>query len=278
MTSSDPTQEPSNRKPFSFRPIGFFHGGAVRKYDAPRQGVFAASGEGVVELLPGRNFETALRDLDGFERVWIVFVFDRNLGSWRPTVRPPVPAPGRERVGVFASRAPYRPNPIGLTCARLVDICGLRVSIAEADLLDGTPVLDLKPYIPAADAFPDARAGWVDAQGPDHRAISDTPLFREQAAALLAWGGPDLAATARVQLAQDPFDTSRKRVTRLGDDGRGTLSLRMFRLDFRASLDTPVLILERIRSGYSPAELASADDPYADKALHRRFAERWPAP
>lgn len=271
------TSASSAHESFSFHPIGFFRGGAVRKYDAPRQGVFADAREGVVELLPGCNFETALRDLDGFERVWIVFVFDRNLDSWRPTVRPPVSAPDRERVGVFASRAPYRPNPIGLTCARIVGIQGLRVMVAEADLLDGTPVLDLKPYIPAADAFPDALAGWVDAQGPDRREITDTSLFREQAAALLAWGGPDIAATARIQLAQDPFDNSRKRIVRIGEDGRGTLSLRMFRLDFRADPDSPSLVLEKIRSGYSPADLAASDDPYADKALHRRFAERWPS-
>ena len=256
---------------FSFRPIGFFRGAAARKYDAPRQGAFAARGEGAVELLPGRNFETALRDLDGFERVWIVFVFDRNGGAWRPTARPPVPAPGRERVGLFATRAPYRPNPIGLTCARLVGVRGLRVEVAEADLLDGTPVLDLKPYVPAADAFPDARAGWVDAQAPDRREVVESPLFREQAAAILALGGPDLAATARLQLSLDPFDATRKRVARRDGPGEGTLSLRMFRVDFRADPATPSLLLERVRSAYSPADLADPADPYGDKELHRRF-------
>ena len=97
----------------TFDPIGVFHGGAAYKYEAPRQGVFAG-GAGRVELAPGRNFETALRGLEGFERVWLVFVFDRNAGAWRPTTRPPVPVPGLDRVGTFASRAPYRPNPIGL--------------------------------------------------------------------------------------------------------------------------------------------------------------------
>ncbi len=262
---------PDDLPAFSFRPIGFFRGAAARKYDAPRQGAFAAGGEGAVELLPGRNFETALRDLDGFERVWIVFVFDRNGGAWRPTARPPVPAPGRDRVGLFATRAPYRPNPIGLTCARLVGVRGLRVEVAEADLLDGTPVLDLKPYVPAADAFPDARAGWVDAQAPDRRDIAESPLFREQAAAILALGGPDLAATARLQLSLDPFDATRKRVARRDGPGEGTLALRMFRVDFRADPATPALLLERVRSAYSPADLADPADPYGDKDLHRAF-------
>ena len=230
-----------------------------------------------MELLPGHGFETALRDLDGFGRIWIVFVFDRDAGSWRPTARPPVPAPGRNRVGLFATRAPYRPHPIGLTCARLVGVSGLRVEVAETDLLDGTPVLDLKPYVPAADAFPDAPAGWVDAQAPDRRDISETPLFREQSAFVLAHGGPDLAATADLQLALDPFDASRKRVARRGAPGLGTLSLRMFRIDFRADSASRALVLEGIRSGYSPADLAEADDPFADKALHRLFSARFGA-
>ena len=138
----------------NFEPIGYFHGGPARKYEAPRQGVFAG-GAGRVELLPGRNFETALRDLEGFSRIWLLFAFDRNGATWRPTAHPPVTAPGRARVGVFASRAPYRPNPIGLSCVRLVAVDGRVVEVDEADLLDGTPVLDIKPYVPAADAFPD---------------------------------------------------------------------------------------------------------------------------
>ena len=255
-----------------FRPVAVFRGGGARKYDAPRQGAFEGGAEGVVEFAPGRNFETALRDLAGFERAWLVFVFDRNAGAWRPTARPPVaPAEGPERVGVFATRSPYRPNPIGLTCVRLLGVEGLRVRVAEADLLDGTPVLDLKPYVPAADAFPDAAAGWVASQAPDRREVAESPLFREQAAAILAAGGPDLGATARVQLALDPFDGTRKRVSRRAGPGEGTLALRMFRIDFRADPATPALLLERIRSAYSPADLADPADPYGDKDLHRRF-------
>ena len=163
-----------------FRPVAVFRGAAARKYDAPRQGAFEGGAEGVVEFAPGRNFETALRDLAGFERAWLLFVFDRNAGAWRPTARPPVaPAEGPERVGVFATRSPYRPNPIGLTCVRLIAVEGLRVRVAEADLLDGTPVLDLKPYVPAADAFPDARAGWVERQAAERWTVAESAPFRE---------------------------------------------------------------------------------------------------
>ena len=251
----------------NFEPIGIFHGGAARKYEAPRQGVFAG-GAGRVELAAGRNFETALRDLDGFARIWLVFVFDRNGGGWRPTAHPPVTAPGVPRVGVFASRAPYRPNPIGLSCVRLVAVRGRVVEVEEADLLDGTPILDIKPYIPAADAFPGAKAGWVDAQ--DHWRVVATAAFETAAACVRAAGGQDLLATARLQLAGEPFDASRKRVVRTGANA-GTFSVRMFRLDFAVDEAARVVTLLGIRSGYTTAELAAADDPYADKAVHRAF-------
>jgi tRNA-Thr(GGU) m(6)t(6)A37 methyltransferase TsaA len=104
-------------------------------------------------------YRAALADLDGFERVWLLYVFDRNQG-WRPTVKPPR---GGGHRGLFATRGPHRPSPIGLTCARLVEVTSDSVIVDEADLLDGTPVVDIKPYLRFADAFPDARAGWVDA-------------------------------------------------------------------------------------------------------------------
>ena len=157
----------------NFEPIGIFRGGAARKYEAPRQGVFSGN-PGRIELAPGRNFETALRDLDGFERIWLVFVFDRNGGGWRPTAHPPVTAPGVSRVGVFASRAPYRPNPIGLSCVRLVGVHGRVVEVEEADLLDGTPIYDIKPYLPHIDSHPEARGGFA-AEKADYALKVDFP-------------------------------------------------------------------------------------------------------
>jgi len=253
----------------NFEPIGHFHGGAARKYEAPRQGVFDG-GAGRIELLPGRNFETALRDLDGFERIWVVFVFDRNDGIWRPTAHPPVTAPGKARIGGFASRAPYRPNPIGLSCVRLVGVKGRVVEVEEADLLDGTPILDLKPYIPAADSFPTARAGWVEAQ--DHWQVTATPEFESAAAVIRNAGGQDLLATALQQLSGDPFDSARKRVMRTSET-TGVFSVRMFRLDFTVDPAARQVTLNRIRSGYSPEELAVPEDPHQDKSIHRCFME-----
>jgi len=259
-------------------PIGVFRGEACRKYAAPRQGVFRG-GRGRVELAAGRDFETALRDLDGFERVWLLFVFDRNAGTWRPTARPPLAAPGRDRVGLFATRAPYRPNPIGLSCVRLVAVRGRTLEVDETDLLDGTPILDVKPYVPAADAFPAARAGWVDEQVSDPWQVEVSPAFAAQAAeaaraaapaVVRAAGAEDLLDTVVLQLSQAPFDASRKRVT--ATPGGGVLALRMFRIRFTADAAAHVLVLDRLASGYTAADLAAPDDPYADKALHRVLA------
>lgn len=253
-----------------FEPIGFFRCDATRRYEAPRQGVFAGS-EGLVELVEGHGLEMALRDLDGFDRIWLIFAFDRNKGAWRPTTRPPVAAPGRRRVGLFASRAPYRPNPIGLSCVRLMSVSGLTLHVADSDLLDGTPILDVKPYIPAADAFPDARAGWVDEQSSDTWRVEAAPSFMSAFEVVRAAGAPDILRAATLQLSHDPFDSSRKRVVSTKDGG--ILSLRMFRIVFSYDPSTRTITLLHLRSGYTPAELAALDDPYADKEFHRALVK-----
>ena len=147
------------------------------------------------------------------------------------------------------------------------------LDVEEADLLDGTPILDVKPYVPAADAFPEARAGWLERGAEEPWRVEATPAFDAAAAFVREAGGPDLARTARLQLSRAPFDASRKRVARTGE-GAGTLSLRMFRVDFTADDARRVVTLVGLRSGYAPAELAAADDPYFDKDLHRAFAAR----
>lgn len=251
--------------------IGYFHSQALRRYDAPRQGVFGG-GEGVVELLSGRGFDTALRDLSGFGRIWLVFLFHLNGESWRPTARPPVPPAGRNRVGLFATRSPYRPNPIGISAVKLERIEGLKLYVAESDLLDGSPVLDIKPYVPAADSFPDAAVGWLGEQKAEVWQVEAAESFRSAAGRVMAAGAPDLLREAVLQLSRDPFDHSRKRVARCG--GGWVLALRMFRIKFSADESVRRIILERLESGYSASELASQSDPYADKAFHRALVQK----
>ena len=257
-------------------PIGTFFGDAVYKYDAPRQGYLFAGHPGRIVLNAGQNFETALRDLDGFERIWVIFLFHENEG-WRPTTRPPVPPRGKDRVGTFASRSPYRPNPIGLSCVRLLKIEGLSLYVDEADLLNGTPVLDIKPYIPMADAFPDARAGWVEEQEGNLWTVELSETFVAQNRWIIEHGDFDLESFTRVQLSRgnfskNLFDSTRRRLTLDENTKTGTLAYRTFRIFFDYDEAARKVILRHVASGYVPEELKpGVEDRYGDKQIHRDF-------
>lgn len=129
----------------------------TRREDAPHQPGPVAEAEGTIEI--DADYAAALADLESFDRIWILFLFDRSTG-WTPRVKPPRGGPKR---GVFATRAPHRPSPIGLTSVRLdrVDVSGGLLLVRGLDLLDGTPILDLKPYLPNVDAWPEAGHGWL---------------------------------------------------------------------------------------------------------------------
>lgn len=148
------------------RPIGVVRSPYVRRFGTPRQATVTAGIEGegparaTLELDPSFVPEAALRDLEGFEYVWVIAWLDRTT-SWNATVRPP--RGPRVKRGLFATRTPNRPNPVGLSALKIIAVRGHCVEVEGLDLLDGTPILDIKPYVPYADAFPDARAGWLDA-------------------------------------------------------------------------------------------------------------------
>jgi len=130
----------------------------LRREDAPHQPNAAPATEGVLEI--ASEYRAALADLDSFERIWVIFLFDRSRG-WAAKVKPPRGGPKR---GVFATRAPNRPSQIGLTCMRVkkVDVEQGSVDVSDIDLLDGTPIVDIKPYIALIDAWPQAGNGWLD--------------------------------------------------------------------------------------------------------------------
>ncbi len=143
-------------------PIGFVRAPLESKAEAARQPAAATGTHGRIELLAGHNFEHALDDLAGWEYIWVIFHFHLNEG-WRPKVLPPRSTTGRK--GVFATRSPHRPNALGLSAVRLERIDGLTLHLGEHDMLDGTPVLDIKPYVAYTDAHPQARSGWLEDAG-----------------------------------------------------------------------------------------------------------------
>lgn len=139
-------------------PIGVIRTEMVNKFDAPHQPDTGVCSTSVIDLFPGRDFHKALEDLKGFEYIWLIWWFHKNT-TWRPKVRPPR-GEGMKR-GLFATRSPHRPNPIAISAVRLIDVAGLKLVIGGCDLVDGTPILDIKPYIPKVDSFPDAKIGWL---------------------------------------------------------------------------------------------------------------------
>ncbi|MBR4771642.1 MAG: tRNA (N6-threonylcarbamoyladenosine(37)-N6)-methyltransferase TrmO [Bacteroidales bacterium] len=145
------------------RPIAFFKSPVSGKFGVPRQSGIAAGLKGEVRLVAPYDNPDALRALEGFDYIWLIWEFSLNGPSDNLTVRPPRLG-GNERVGVFASRSPFRPNPLGLSSVRIESIESEKgiIHVLGADLADGTPVYDIKPYVTYADCHPDARNGFVD--------------------------------------------------------------------------------------------------------------------
>jgi tRNA-Thr(GGU) m(6)t(6)A37 methyltransferase TsaA len=151
--------------PFTLSPIGWVRSPYQRRFGTPQQAAAVDSdAEAVLQLDPTAIPASALVDLVGIERIWVLSWLHRG-GTWAPQVMPP--RGPRIRRSLFSTRSPDRPNPIGLSAVRLVRISGCDLHVREIDLLDGTPILDVKPYLPYADAFPDAKAGWIDAVARD---------------------------------------------------------------------------------------------------------------
>ena len=155
------------------QPIAHIHTSFPEKFGIPRQSGLAASLRGKVVFSPEYRNPDCLRGLEGFSHIWLIWEFSANIRQgWQPTVRPPRLG-GNEHMGVFATRSPFRPNALGLSCVEvesieLVSDIGPVINVRGADLLDGTPIYDIKPYISYSDSHPDAVCGYVDALAERH--------------------------------------------------------------------------------------------------------------
>jgi len=258
------------------RPIGIIHSPFDERYRAPRQpgaDPAAQAHTAEIHLHPGENYEQALSDLAGFEKIWLLYWFHRNSG-WRPKVRPPRGGPTKR--GVFATRSPHRPNPLGLTLATLIKIDGRTLWVRDIDILDGTPLLDIKPYLPYAEAFPQARTGWLPDPA-EEAAARFAVQWSELAAAQRDWLqerfsialAPDLERV----LARTPFPHPYRRVTVL-ENGQLQAAVKSWRALFRVDGQTVTVL--QLASGYEATALARGE-PLHDDAAHRAFHQAWPA-
>lgn len=180
------------------------------KFGVPRQAGLVPELRGRVVFEPPFRSPEALRGMDGFSHLWLIWEFSENKeAGWSPTVRPPRLG-GNQRVGVFATRSPFRPNPIGLSCVRLLEVAhtpqdGPVLVVGGADLLDGTPIFDIKPYLPYADCKPEASGGFAaQPKGADLEVICPdallAPVPADKRPALLGV----LAQDPRPQYQDDP--------------------------------------------------------------------------
>lgn len=282
--STRPSGSPSTSSVSTISVIGHLRGGFQNSQVAPRQGAYS-NARATIELVSRfenepSNFDQALKDLDGFERAWILFEFHESLG-WKAQVRPPR-GDGTKR-GLFSTRSPHRPSKLGLSCVRIfgVDTSKRTIDIGEHDLLDGTPIFDIKPYIPEADAFPDAKAGWIDHIECASHSISEHPEATRKLNWLETSGENRLRSFIHEQLRFQPLDDERKRINIVGSGTtkkigtHHTISFRTWRIDFR--LQPQAIEILDVRSGYNLSELLFADfqDKVGDANLHRRFNDEF---
>jgi len=273
------------------KPIGYFRSELKKKYEVPRQGNYSQTDKlAFVEIENGFDFEQSTGDLKGFSHLWLIYLF-HQAHHFKPMVLPPT---SDQKRGLFATRSPHRPNPIGLSVVELVQIEGRRLWVKNFDLIDGTPILDLKPYVPVYDSIPDAALGWTSEPTIQY-GVKLSALAEEQ----IPYAQPGLRQTLELQLVHQPFDSHRRRFMRVDPDekfdkdlrdglkenlketltGTYLYSIGTWRVTCYLQADQNWLIQE-IHSGYSDLELTNLSkglsiDKYGDSKLHLQFVERF---
>ena len=190
--------------------IARIHTDLPEKFGVPRHSGLVPQLRGTIVLEPAYRNPDALRGLEGFSHLWLIFQFHRAVREgWSPTVRPPRLG-GNRRMGVFATRSPFRPNNLGLSCVKLEGVrldekLGPVIDVSGADLVDGTPILDIKPYLPYADCHPEATGGFTDPLDGQTLQVNCDPallsnLTEEQKAGLMGV----LACDPRPRYQEDP--------------------------------------------------------------------------
>ena len=260
----------------TLQPIGYIRSEKRVKFAARHQPDEAEEEQSVLELLPGQAFEQAVQDLAGFSRIWLMWWFHRNE-TWRPLVQPPR-GPVQKR-GVFATRSPHRPNPLGLTAVQLIAVEGRRLILGPCDLVDGTPVFDIKPYIPAYDSFPHESSGWtgeVDElmQAPPSYTVEYAPLAAMQAQWLREVREIDFRPRLEEILTRDPSPHRTRRIKRRGS-GQWMIGCGAWRALF--TLEERAVRIVALEPGYPRRFL---EDPergaMPDKESQLAFLEHWP--
>lgn len=241
---------------YIFQPIGIIHSCFTEKFGIPRQSGLVTAAQARLEILPPFDQDEAFNGLDAFSHVWLVFVFHGiPSGKWHPTVRPPRLG-GNRRTGVFATRSGFRPNAIGMSAVSLKKIFRtggkLYLHLSGIDLLDQTPVLDIKPYLPYADSIPRACGGF--ASNPPHPSL--TVEFTDQSRQScmeLETTYPGVTELIEQVLKTDP------RPAYMGSGSRRTeFGIRLYDLNIRWSVRRQTIVVQTIETDRTDSNAAEA--------------------
>ncbi|MCM8538819.1 MAG: tRNA (N6-threonylcarbamoyladenosine(37)-N6)-methyltransferase TrmO [Lentisphaeraceae bacterium] len=251
---------------FEFFPIAYVRNDRKELYQVPFQTGLINNFESVIELNKNDNYEEALQDLEGMERIWVMFVFHKAK-TWKPKIYPPR---GKEKRGLFATRSPHRPNPIGMSAVKLKRIEGLKLYIEDHDFIDGTPVLDIKPYLPYVDSFPEAKYGWLENESmPQAFSLKEEESFSEKRNFLIENSGPDLLSLIDVNLSLNPFPRKGNRIEDL-ENGQYKMAIKTWRVIYR--VEATEVFLEDIFSGYESEFIdGTKKSKWDDIEIHRSF-------
>ncbi len=231
---------------YHFAPIGIVRSCFTEKFGIPRQPRLATAARATLEILPPHDRDEAVKGLDAFSHLWIVFVFHGiPKGKWQPTVRPPRLG-GNRRIGVFATRSAFRPNPIGMSAVVLDQIHRhqgkLLLELSGVDLLDRTPVLDIKPYLPYADIIPEAIGGFAGQRPAAAIPVVFTPPA-EKAGARMEKAHPGFIDLLEQVLSADPRPGYADR-----QPGRTEFGLRLYEANIRWTFQGGRIVVHTIEA------------------------------
>lgn len=270
------TKNPSELGNLSVEPIGVIRTTMRTKFDSPHQPKNSDEERNVIQLYPGKGYDVALRDLASFDRVWLIWWFHRN-STWRPLVLPPRGDPTRR--GVFATRSPHRPNQIGITAVPLLGVEKLTIIVGNTDLVDGTPILDIKPYVPTVDAFPDASMGWISGVEekllePSRYTVTHSPLATAQIEWLRDKWGISFIDRVHDALSRDP-SIHRTRRIRKWQENQLQMGCGGWRIIF--TVNELHVLIEKIVPGYPDSLLLNGDNTQIpDQEAQIAFKQIWP--
>ncbi len=231
-------------EPYRFEPIGVIRSCYTQKFGTPRQPGLIADAEAQLEIFKPYRRNDAFRGLDAFSHIWILFVFHRCIqASWKATVRPPRLG-GNRRVGVFASRSGFRPNPIGQSVVALSSVelhrDLIRLHLRGIDVIDGTPVLDIKPYVTYSDSIPQADCSYAQKAPATQKRVSFRASAIRDCGELEGHAYPRLRRLISDVLSMDPRPGYKS-----GDDAHH-YGLRLWDLNIRFSIHADTIVVESI--------------------------------